>query len=169
MQYFNIKKNSDYRFDFKNFRWKRKNGKYLSQNRCNHLREALKNVFNVEVDPDYHHWNGGVFLFNKYSSVFMEKWHELTLQIFSDSFWKVRDQATLVATAHLLKLQHHDVLPEEFNFIAHFYEPEITTAGEKGVFYKGKSKIKPSFIHIYHQWGNSNWEVWNEVKKMVES
>lgn len=169
LHYTDIKKKTDYRFDLLKKRWKKKDGKYLAQNRCNHLQEAFKNIFNIDVDPDFHHWNGGVFLFDEQSSAFMDKWHKMTLQIFDDPFWKVRDQATLIATVHLFKLENHKLLPEKFNFIADFYKPEITTTGEVGVFYKGKSKIKPSFIHIYHQWGNSNWEIWNEVKRIVES
>ena len=27
--------------------------------------------------------------------------------------------------------------------------------------------IKPVLLHIYHHWGDGEWQVWNDVKKLV--
>ncbi|HNV95558.1 MAG TPA: hypothetical protein PKG63_03715 [Bacteroidales bacterium] len=168
LHYSKIKTNTDYRFDFIKLRWKKKNGKCLAQNRCNHLREALKNVFNVDVYSDWHHWNGGVFIFDDRSYNFMEQWHQNTLLIFQNRYWKVRDQGTLIATVFQNNLQQHPTLPEKYNFIADFYKTEIKAAEQKNVFFKGKEKICPSFIHIYHHWGDLQWDVWQHVVKTIE-
>ncbi|GAB4452427.1 MAG: hypothetical protein Fur0028_07950 [Bacteroidales bacterium] len=163
-----IRKSSGYRFNIFSRKWENKSRQPLPENLCNHLREELKNVFNVDVHSNWHHWNGGVFIFDDRSYNFMEQWHQNTLLIFQNQYWKVRDQATLIATVFQNGLQHHPTLPEKFNFIADFYKTEIQASEYKNVFYKGNEKICPSFIHIYHHWGDEQWDVWLQVVKLLE-
>lgn len=158
-----INKETGYRFSFGKRLWLKANGDELPRNRCNHLQLALKETFNLDVSADWQHWNGGVFVFDENSAQFMEQWHQWTMKIFNDPYWKVRDQGTLIATVHYFKLQNHVTLPEKFNFIADFYKTEIKAGKAKGQFLKNNMPIYPAFIHIYHQWGNKNWDVWEKV------
>ena len=98
----------------------------------------------------------------------MDMWHQYTMLIFEDSYWKVRDQGTLIATVYAYHLQNHPLLPEKFNFIADFYKPEITVDKSKSSLLKGNKIIKPAMIHIYHHWGDEQWDVWQFVKKQAE-
>lgn len=163
-----IRKLSGYRFNIFSRKWECENHEPLPENRCRHLNEALKSVFNVDVPSNWHHWNGGVFVFDESSNEFMEQWHRNTMFIFQNPFWKVRDQGTLIATVFQNDLQHHPMLPEKFNFIADFYKTEIKASEHENVFYKGSEKICPTFIHIYHHWGDEQWDVWQKVAKLAE-
>jgi len=162
-----IRKETGYRFSFSKRVWLNENGDYLPVNRCNHLQQALKKTFNHDVDSEWQHWNGGVFVFDHHSASFMEQWHLWTIKIFSEPEWKVRDQGTLIATVHQFKLQNHPTLPEKFNFIADFYKTEIRAGKVKGQFLNNNRPLYPAFIHIYHQWGNTNWEAWKKVMEIV--
>ena len=63
---------------------------------CDHLRQAIGSKFGVDVfDPEWQHWNGGVFLFDSGSMDFLDTWHTYTRAIFDDPGWKTRDQGTL--------------------------------------------------------------------------
>lgn len=162
-----ISKETGYRFSFSKRSWLNKNGDILPVNRCNHLQQALKKTFNIDANLDWQHWNGGVFVFDYQSTLFMDQWHKWTMKIFNDPEWKVRDQGTLIATAHYFNLQNHPTLPEKFNFIADFYKTEIKAGKLKGQFLNNNRSIYPAFIHIYHQWGNTNWDVWKKVLEIV--
>ncbi|NSW45334.1 MAG: hypothetical protein HPY79_05935 [Bacteroidales bacterium] len=163
-----IKEKTGYTFNFIKRQWT-KNGKLaVTPNRCNHIQQALKETFNVDVPIDWQHWNGGVFVFDHQSHAFMEQWHQNTLTLFKNSFWRVRDQGTLIATVFQYNLQNHPLLPEKFNFIADFYKPEITVDKSKSLLLKGNKIIQPAMIHIYHHWGDEQWDVWQFVKTQAE-
>lgn len=146
--------------------WYTKEGIPLLRLRCNHLIEQIKDTFNLTIEnPDWQHWNGGVFLFNDTSTFFLEEWHQATLAIFENENWKTRDQGTLAYTVWKYSLQQHPTLPIEYNFIADFYSKHMNYLGNFDfVFTKKNATNTPIFIHIYHHWGDENWEVWNDVK-----
>lgn len=144
--------------------------RYIRKNQCTHLLEAIRKTFDISVSENYQHWNGGVFLFDQNSHAFLEQWRQNTLKIFSNPYWKVRDQATLIVTAHQFGLQNHCTLPEEFNFIADFYKPYIYPHHQKvNSFFKGNKIITPSFIHVYHHFGDKQWDVWQRIEQILES
>ncbi len=142
---------------------------HSSKNSCNHLNELLKQIFNIEVPLHYNHWNGGVFLFDKNSDYFFEQWHKNTIQIFENDKFKIRDQASLLATVFQLNLQKHYTLPLEFNFIAFFYRLDIYPHfHNKNIFFCNGKTITPKFIHIFHNFGDENWDVWQRVVEILE-
>lgn len=160
-----------YLFSLKKLKWfNKKEKRFLYQNQCHHLTQALKNEFNIHVDENYHHWNGGVFLFSKESYNFLEQWHQNTLSIFSKPYWKTRDQATLILTAHQFGIEKHATIPEKYNFIADFYKPHIFPHPTKlNSFYKGNKIIVPSFIHVYHHFADKSWDIWQRIDQILES
>lgn len=141
----------------------------VSLKECNHLQKAISDDFSIDVkNPAWQHWNGGVFLFDSESMGFLDTWHQLTLEAFSLPYWKTRDQGTLIATAWKYGLQNHASLPVEFNFIADYYHPTITYEGNLAFRFKvTEPLVLPSFIHIYHHWGDKSWNVWNDVENQV--
>lgn len=165
-----LKKTSDFSFNKRKMEWVNKNGENVFFTNCNHLVEKINSKFNIEINKrNFQHWNGGVFLFNIKSVDFLETWHQYTMEIFNDSEWKTRDQGTLAATVWQYGLQNQKLLPSEFNFIADYYNPKITYKPEKGFTIDNfKSVLRPNFIHVYHQFGNETWEIWNAIEKILK-
>jgi hypothetical protein len=151
--------------------WKNRKGENIFRTDCDHLAEAIYNTFKVEVkDKNWQHWNGGVFLFNDESHAFLTAWQKKSVQIFNQPLWKTRDQGTLIATAWEFGLQNHPTLSKEWNFIADFYNNNLVVSKETDTISDDlfKTTCKAKFIHIFHQWGNENWEVWNWVKMKLD-
>jgi len=167
--YKKIEKESPFRFRFLKMSWVNKSGKNVYNCSCEHLSEAIKNKFNVHItDNNWQHWNGGVFLFSDISHNFLETWHQWTLQAFEDPYWKTRDQGTLIATVWKFKLNKKQRLQKKFNFIADYYNPENTYCEGKGFTYDNfRTAFNPCFIHVYHQFGNKNWEIWNAIENIT--
>lgn len=164
-----IEKNSEFRFDRIGKYWKDSEGRNFFKLQCNHLQEEIFKSYNINIYPkDWQHWNGGVFLFNDESSEFLDSWNELTLKIFKNDYWKTRDQASLATTVWKFDLQDHITLPEQFNFIADFYKPEISYDPQKG-FTKDNfaSTFNPFFIHVYHHFGDDNWNIWQYIRDII--
>lgn len=158
-----------FRFNRKTKEWFRNNGESLGKLGCNHLVELINKKFGVAISlVNWRHWNGGVFLFNAMSKSFMQKWHYDTLEIFSDSNWKTRDQGTLAANTWRFGLEHNATLPVEFNFIADYNKSSLKYAGNFN-FVTGKSNkvVRPYFIHIYHHWGDGQWSLWRDVREHI--
>src|SRR5262249_54006182 len=89
---------------------------------CDHLREAIRETFDVEVtDANWLHWNGGVFVFSEGAAPLLDCWHEFTDRHIHDRYWRTRDQGTLVAAAWRLGQQGAPTLPRAFNFIVDPY------------------------------------------------
>lgn len=135
--------------------------------RCTHLIEAIRQVFNIEVsDPQWQHWNGGVFLFDDTSRDFLKSWHDKTMKIFDLPGWKTRDQGTLIATAWEYGLQHHPMLSRRYNLIADYMHRNIDHLGDL-VFRlkKEQAEIRPVLAHIYHHWADKRWDVWQAVER----
>ena len=134
--------------------------------RCNHLKEAIAKDFNIKVhEANWQHWNGGVFLFNDESHNFLNAWHQKTLNIFKLEDWKTRDQGTLIATAWEFGLEKHPTLNKKWNFIADYNNAGLEFKKE-GKFTDDywKTSYQASFVHIYHHWGDSSWDLWNWVE-----
>lgn len=165
-----IEKESVFRWDVKAQVWRDEAGNDISNIESDKLIHLIYNKFGVIItNTAWRHWNGGVFLFDASSYDFMEQWHQWTLEIFKDQEWKTRDQGTLIATAWKFNLQHHPTLPIHYNFIADFYHPNLFYKGNFQFYIdKNKSIIDPFFLHIYHHWEDSSWQLWQDVKELHE-
>lgn len=163
-----IEKSSSFRFDGTERIWKNAEGTPVFMYQCDHLREQIQAKFGIEVtQPNWQHWNGGVFLFNEDSLEFLDAWHKMTMEIFEDPQWKTRDQGTLIATVWKMQVQDQGTLPIEFNFLADYYNPKLRFDPERGFSLDNfKHAHRPYFAHIYHQWGNEEWSVWQWVKSL---
>ena len=136
---------------------------------CYHLQKEIKKEFGVNISPaDWQHPNGGFFLFDKGSVAFLDKWHELSLRIFSKPYWKTRDQATLAVTYWLFGLNKKPYLPVEFNYIADYYTENLIFNPDFGFSNNGLiNTVKPWFVHVYHHFGDKNWPVWNYIDNVI--
>jgi len=150
--------------------WFRNDGSSLTRLGCSHLTEMIEKKFGVCVQPqNWQHWNGGVFLFDDKSTEFLERWHISTLDIFKDESWKTRDQGTLIATVWKFNLQNHPTLPLVYNLIADYHNKSIEYQNQLTFFIgDGKKLIKPHFIHVYHHWGDKDWNLWSDIVKHIE-
>lgn len=142
---------------------KRKNKSiYLAE--CDHLRQTIHQKFNTSIsNKNFQHWNGGVFLFNDSSHQFLDFWHNATMKIFEDPYWKTRDQGTLIATIWKFGLQKHPTLDKKWNLIADYYKPELKWLDQETVQLSKKEKLKPNFVHVYHHFGDESWEFWRKL------
>jgi hypothetical protein len=164
-----IENTTDFRCDIENNHTWTIFDKEVFDCKCNHLQEAIKDTFDINVsENDWQHWNGGVFLFDEKSEDFLESWHDKTNYIFTLENWKTRDQGTLIATAYEFGLNNHFTLPSEFNFIADYEHDKIQHQGKLHFSFENSQEIiKPNFIHVYHHWGDDSWEVWREVENVT--
>ncbi|HLP19109.1 MAG TPA: hypothetical protein VK174_02345 [Chitinophagales bacterium] len=147
-------------------RWISQAGKDVHDLHCQHLRENILKKFDVQIDNEkWQHWNGGVFLFDQGSRTFLHLWHLRTMKIFKDPAWKTRDQGTLIATVWQLGLQHSDLLSKQFNFIADPSNPRLMISDDEQYITDDafETKYSPVFIHIFNQFGNKDWEVWEWI------
>lgn len=164
-----IEANSNFRCDkANNYRWTI-DGHDVFDCRCNHLQQQIATTFGIKVeDPNWQHWNGGVFLFNARSHAFLNAWHEKTMQIFTLAEWNTRDQGTLIATVWQFNLQNHATLPVTFNLIADYNHLTMQHKGQLFFDINEQCKnVKPHFIHVYHHWGDKQWDVWQDVEKQT--
>ena len=131
---------------------------------CKHLSEYLSQTYGIKIPGDWQHWNGGVFLFDDSSAEFLDYWHEKTIVEFANPYTKTRDQGTLALTAWKFGLQNHPTLPIEYNWIAEFADGNIDYDAEKGYTRDGfKTISNPILVHIYHHWGDEEWNIWKSV------
>ncbi|MGC9331244.1 MAG: hypothetical protein ACP5DZ_05120, partial [Bacteroidales bacterium] len=131
---------------------------------CHHLSEYISKHYKISIPDTWSHWNGGVFLFDKQAKSFMEYWHKISIEAFKSKNTKTRDQATLAVSAWKFGLQDQKTLPQRFNFIAEYANPDIRWCPEKGYSFDGyKTTFHPAFLHIYHHWGDTNWSIWQSV------
>jgi hypothetical protein len=160
------------RWDAKRQRWSTPDGKNaLGILESDALRERIAEKFGVQVsEPDWQHWNGGVFLFDETSVPFLETWNTWTQAIFDDPAWKTRDQGTLIASVWAHGLQDHPTLPLEFNFLADYHHPTMRYLGQlRFQLQPEKPPIAPCLLHIYHHWGDDRWAVWRDTAILVGS
>ncbi len=138
--------------------------------RCSHLAQAIERKFGVSVRDEWVHWNGGLFLFGADGLTFMEMWHTLTMQIFEDPYWKVRDQGTLIATVWKLGLQHQTCLPPEYNFLLELTKPYVRFDRAAGYsLHKSVAPVRPTFLHILRAGlDRPGWSLARDVEDMLE-
>ncbi len=138
-------------------------GRNVWQDQCTHLQQKIQEKFKVIItQPNWQHWNGGVFLFNDDSYNFLETWHQFTLQIFNYPDWKTRDQGTLIATVWKFGLQNHPTLDPKWNCLADYHNPNLALSTDKQtITLDGRNFFKPEFLHIYHHWDDKTWDIWN--------
>ncbi len=170
---FHVAQKSDYRFDESAREWVDAVGERVFHGPCDHLREALSEELGVAVaDPDWQHWNGGVFLFDARpesgAPAFLDSWHELTVRSFDLPRFKARDQGTLIAAAWRHGLQGQPTLPVEFNFLADYHKPGLRFDSAQGFSIDGRPGfVKPYLVHVYHHWGDRDWEVWRWLESLT--
>ena len=148
-------------------KWKNQKGENIFDTDCNHLTATINETFGIEIkEKNWQHWNGGVFLFDDSSHSFLEAWHSKTLEIFKNKKWKTRDQGTLITTVWEFGLQNHPTLNKEWNFIADFHNNKLAISQKSNKITDDlfQTTYQPKFIHIFHEWGNENWEVWKWVE-----
>ena len=135
--------------------------------RCNHLSSYLFERYNVQIPRNWRHWNGGVFLFDKESTEFMEYWHKTSVDEFKEKYSKTRDQGTLAATVWKFGLENNSVLPQKFNWITEYADKNISWDPEFGYTKDNyKSVFQPYLLHVYHKWGDKDWDIWQSVEKL---
>ena len=161
-----IEKNTAWRWKMTQRRWISPEGKDIEWLACEHLHDAIFDKFNIDFNETWQHWNGGVFLFDDSGHEFMQAWHQNTLLVFKDPYWKTRDQGTLIATTWQLGLQNSALLPKKFNFIAYFYNPALMISDDKSAISDNAlvTKYNPAFIHVFHHFGDAGWDVWDWIE-----
>ncbi len=152
------------------FKWTDPQLDHYLKSKPQELRRLIKEKFKVEVEKNnWQHWNGGVFLFNKTSTSFLENWHQWTMEIFKDEKWYTRDQGTLIATAWKFNLGAHPTLPIEYNFIADYFHPTMHYKGKFTFDVNEKRKnIQPHFLHVYHHFGDQDWLLWQDIEGLLD-
>lgn len=131
---------------------------------CIHLTEYLAKEYGISIPSDWQHWNGGVFIFDDTSTDFLNFWHEQTIKEFTNSYTKTRDQGTLALTVWKMGLQNQPNIPQEFNWITEYANNEIAWSKELGYTKDGfRTQFHPNLLHIYHEWGNQEWSIWNSL------
>ena len=163
-----VRKNSGYHWDDEKKIWLNSEGKNVYILQCDHLKDNIKQLWNIDVDKNFQHWNGGVFLFDDESEKFMNTWFDKTMQIFKLPHWRTRDQGTLIATVWQFAMQDNPVLSARFNFIADDDNLNLKM-DEQGNFSLDDfaTSIRPLFIHIFHSFGKKGWAVWDYVCKQL--
>lgn len=166
-----VAKKFDLKYDFFTMQIKNKKGKSIWVNQCDHLKEYIKNKFDIDISKNkWNHWNGGVFIFNDSSHDFLNFWHNATMEIFKDPQWKTRDQGTLIATVWKFQLENQTPLAEQWNYICDYNNVLFGFRPEDGTLTKDKRKYtKPQFVHVYHHFGDISWDFWNWISKDNQS
>ncbi len=152
--------------------WETKEGKKFEFKApvCNHLTEYLEKAYKVTIPSNWQHWNGGVFLFDDSSHDFLNYWHEQTIKEFSNPHTKTRDQGTLALSVWKFGLQNQPTIPQEFNWITEYANNDISWEKSKGYTRDGfRTIFNPKLLHIYHEWGNKDWSIWQSVALLREN
>jgi len=152
---------------FKNDKWKNRQGKVLSPEypHCSHLRKHLHKHYNITVPRGWQHWNGGVFLFKKESQKFMNLWHKNMINEFNQNNKRIfDDQGTLIAAIWQMGYQKNKPLSIKYNFIVDYGNKDVQYKPSLGYTYNNfKTSFKPLFLHVYHEWGNKEWDIWKSI------
>ena len=148
--------------------------------RCAHLRQALHSTLDVRVDdPEWRHWNGGVFLYDSDSVPFMRLWHDMTTLIFEDPYWRTRDQGTLIAAVWKMGLQGQTPLPKVFNFVVDPYwgipsarrpllAPQEYAVNDEYSLQEGGPKPRPALLHLINGGvGKTGWKNWDDLARVM--
>lgn len=166
-----IEQKTNWRWNAFKRRWVSPTGRDVHNLRCRHLKEKINSKFGIPVSADnWQHWNGGVFVFDKDSHAFMDSWHNKTIEIFGDPQWRTRDQGTLIATAWEYGLQHMPLISKKYNFITDPSNPRlmISPDGKAITDEAFVTQYIPSFVHVFHGFGDKNWLIWNWIEQQLE-
>lgn len=149
-------------------------------NECDHLRAAIESKFGIEIsEPNWQHWNGGVFLFDCESTDFLDTWHRYTRAIFDDPDWRTRDQGSLIAAVWKQGLQYQPVLPRAFNYIVDAMHgvpvakrPSLPVENyyiDRGYSLDRNSELpRPHFLHFINgSMGARGWRNWGEAEALL--
>jgi glycosyltransferase involved in cell wall biosynthesis len=152
-----------------------------TKSKCDHLIQAIRNKFKVEVsDPEWPHWNGGVFLFSSEAKPLLDLWSRYSKAIFNDSHWKTRDQGTLIAAVWRLGLQGTPTLAAKYNFIVDRFEGiplEKRSSAQtiQAIFNNSyslrpqKRKPTPVLIHFINDGVQCRgWKNWEDVEELLK-
>ena len=132
--------------------------------KCNHLAEYISNKHGLNIPYQWQHWNGGVFLFNKSSSAFLNKWHSLCVEEFKNNLTKTRDQLSLIVTVWDFKLENNSTLPSKYNWLAGYKNNRVAFDRNKGYTRDSFATIEnPVFLHVYDGWSKTGWSVWDAI------
>jgi hypothetical protein len=147
---------------------------------CEHLTQAIAEKFNIQVlDSKWQHWNGGVFLFDSESTDFLDTWTDLTRSVFQDSFWRTRDQGTLVASVWRHGLQHQALLDRRFNYIVDPWQnvsdqarmgksPASYTVDRTYSLKGGSGLAHPVLLHMINGApGTVGWKNWDDAVELL--
>jgi len=164
-----VERESDFRYLRESDLWVDADGEPVFHRGCDHLRQAIAHRFGVEIgDPDWQHWNGGVFLFDHEAALFFERWHEMTFALVDEPGWALRDQGTLIAAAWSLGLERQPTLPVEFNYLADYQKPGLALDPERGFTVDHRTWVRPFLVHVYHHWGDRDWPIWRWLESRGE-
>ena len=158
-------------YNKKRNKWTNQFGQDIWDDSCRCLENQIRADLNINVaNENWHHWNGGVFLFSQNSASFLENWHNLTLYIFTLPNWKTRDQGSLIATVWKHELQDRIPLDTKWNFLADANN-EAVVFNEDGIgsIDGGRHTFKTEFAHIYHRFGDATWSIWQNVDKLLNN
>lgn len=160
---------SEFRWDRAQQVWRDEQGNNISQIESDKFHRLALEKFNVKIEPqDWQHWNGGVFLWDSSAMPFLDQWQEWSIAIMTDPAWKTRDQGTLAAAAWKFGLQHQPTLPIVFNFIADYYHPRLVYRRNLGFsFVEDGPVIQPFFLHVYHHFGDTTWQLWRDLEEIT--
>ncbi|MFQ6610656.1 MAG: hypothetical protein ACE5D7_07645, partial [Fidelibacterota bacterium] len=143
-----IESEGGFKFDSDRQTWKTLSGLDVQDTQCSHLQNAIFHKSGIRIPDRWQHWNGGLFLFDSQSEVFLEDWHTLTMDILTDPTWVNRDQGTLAATVWKHRLQDHQIIPSEYNFL---FTPRFRNArylGKNKFSSTGNTIVRPAFLHL---------------------
>jgi len=161
-----IEQETGFKYNRLSQKWINKKGVDIWQDECKHLADAIHEKFDINIPAEnWQHWNGGVFLFDDNSHDFLETWHKYTMEIFKDTYWKTRDQGTLIATVMKFNLQNHPVLDKKWNLIADYHNPYLQWTDLKNVQISHSEFVSPIFLHVYHHFGDNSWKFWKMMPK----
>ena len=136
--------------------------------KCNHLRQGLKRKFDIHVEPEWQHLNGGVFVFDKSAKKFLNDWHETAQDILADKDWQTRDQSALIAVTWKQGLQHKQRLPIEFNLLADYNQTEMKYRSPFHFSLDNfETEINPKLIHVINHYGDRDWVVWRDIECLL--
>ncbi len=154
----------------KNGVWQNRQGRALAPEspHCHHLRMHIKKYYNIEIPSGWQHWNGGVFLFSKEAVDFFDDWHRFTMcEISRGSIKSYDDQGTLAVCAWKHNLKNRSLLSPLFNLITDFGKKDVGYKQNFGFTNDGfKTRIEPAFLHVYNEWGNTKWDIWQAVEEI---
>ena len=74
----------------------------------------------------------------------------------------------MIAAAWKHGLEDQATLPKEFNFLADYHKPGLLFDPVRGFSFADRPGfVRPFFVHVYHHWGDRDWEVWRWLEGLL--